>query len=90
MVEDPYALFRFLWSVERPAWYDRAACRGLGPARFYNSERHIDMAKVVCVGCPVRMDCLRWAVANPTVTRLGVWGGVGERARRRMRLHPVE
>ena len=46
----------------------------------------------MCEVCPVRVDCLEYALAN----RLdyGVWGGTSERERQRIlrerRKHPVE
>lgn len=40
-------------------------------------------AKEVCAGCPVRQECLEFALAEREV--YGVWGGTSERERRRMR-----
>jgi len=40
-------------------------------------------AKAVCARCEVRAECLSYALAR--VELMGVWGGEGERARRRMR-----
>ncbi|SKO15618.1 WhiB family transcriptional regulator [Mycobacteroides abscessus] len=37
-------------------------------------------AKRVCHGCPVKGECLEWALANDE--RFGVWGGLSERERR--------
>lgn len=33
----------------------------------------IARAKVACSGCPVVQGCLKWALANPSLTRRGVW-----------------
>ena len=41
-------------------------------------------AKRVCVRCDVRAECLEYALANDE--RFGIWGGLSERERRRIRL----
>ncbi len=67
-----------------PSWYARAACRGMDPNLFFpgrgesNSE-----ALTVCRSCPVRFDCLEQALGSDE--RLGIWGGLSERERRRLR-----
>lgn len=40
-------------------------------------------AKRVCAGCPARAACLQRALDNDE--RFGVWGGLSERERRRIR-----
>jgi WhiB family transcriptional regulator, redox-sensing transcriptional regulator len=40
-------------------------------------------AKAVCRSCPVRTSCLQWALDHDE--RFGVWGGLSERERRRLR-----
>ena len=40
-------------------------------------------AKEVCKGCVVRGDCLEYALANGE--KFGIWGGLSERERRRLR-----
>jgi WhiB family redox-sensing transcriptional regulator len=39
-------------------------------------------AKKTCVGCPVRTECLAFALDNDE--RFGIWGGMSERERRRL------
>jgi WhiB family redox-sensing transcriptional regulator len=64
-------------------WRNRAACRGVDPDVFYPvSDEEAEVAKAVCVQCPVREACLEYALANRE--RDGVWGGATERERRRM------
>ena len=40
-------------------------------------------AKEVCRGCVVRLDCLEYALVNGE--KFGIWGGLSERERRRLR-----
>jgi len=68
----------------RPAWMERAACRGL-PTDLFFPERGADTraAKAVCAACPVSDDCYEYAFASHE--RHGIWGGTSERERRRIR-----
>lgn len=82
--------------VDRPDWYDDAACRGADQSLFFPNEyggmvahRKLSEAKQICAGCPVRFDCLNYAVRSGEV--YGVWGGVymprdGREARKLHRL----
>ena len=69
---------------EPEPWITRAACLGIDPDLFFpergNSTRE---AKAVCAGCPVRLDCLVYALAWSE--KFGIWGGHSERERRRIR-----
>ena len=75
------------------SWQDRAACRGMDAPLFFGPddetrpEREIReaKAKAVCQRCPVRGQCLDFALRNSI--RYGIWGGlnVEERARERRR-----
>ena len=40
-------------------------------------------AKSVCAGCEVKDDCLEYALVNGE--KFGIWGGLSERERRRLR-----
>lgn len=61
-----------------PDWFDRAACKGLDPALFFpdtgSRETVPREAERVCAGCPVRLDCLEYAIANHEDR--GLWAGV--------------
>jgi WhiB family transcriptional regulator, redox-sensing transcriptional regulator len=66
------------------AWRDQAACRGLDTDVFFPlTDEEAGEAKAVCATCPVRELCLEYAL----VTRQddGVWGGLTETERRRLR-----
>jgi WhiB family transcriptional regulator, redox-sensing transcriptional regulator len=69
----------------RPAWYDDAACAAVGPALFY-VERGAStvQAETVCAGCPVRVQCLDFAIERRE--SFGVWGGLSARERVGVRL----
>jgi WhiB family redox-sensing transcriptional regulator len=74
---------------DTPAWQFRAACRGEDSALFFapgyferrEEKNHREAkAKAICAQCPVRADCLEYAlgIREPH----GVWGGLNERERR--------
>jgi WhiB family redox-sensing transcriptional regulator len=65
-------------------WQDLANCLGVDPDLFF-PERGASTkeAKEVCRGCVVREDCLEYALANGE--KFGIWGGMSERERRRVR-----
>jgi WhiB family redox-sensing transcriptional regulator len=76
------------------AWQERGRCRDLDSDLFYPPlehetprQRHAreTAAKAVCRGCPVRGECLAWALASDE--RLGVWGGKSERERQMLASH---
>ena len=60
-------------------WAARARCRG-GPDDMFVSGAEQHRAKAVCLGCPVRSECL--AEALDARLQWGVWGGLTERERR--------
>ncbi|MGA3353461.1 MAG: WhiB family transcriptional regulator [Acidimicrobiales bacterium] len=66
------------------SWQRRANCMGVDPELFF-PERGASTreAKEVCRGCVVREDCLEFAIANSE--KFGIWGGMSERERRRVR-----
>ncbi|MGF1646620.1 MAG: WhiB family transcriptional regulator [Kineosporiaceae bacterium] len=67
-----------------PLWKDRALCAETDPEAFFpekgGSTRE---AKRVCSVCEVRAECLEFALANDE--RFGIWGGLSERERRRLK-----
>jgi len=65
-------------------WKSKANCMGVDPDLFF-PERGMSTreAKEVCRGCVVREDCLEYALANGE--KFGIWGGLSERERRRIR-----
>ena len=69
---------------EDRSWQDYANCLGVDPDLFF-PERGASTreAKEVCRGCVVREDCLEYALVNGE--KFGIWGGMSERERRRLR-----
>jgi len=69
---------------ESKRWQEEANCLGVDPDLFF-PERGASTreAKAVCAGCEVRVDCLEYALANGE--KFGIWGGLSERERRRLR-----
>ena len=70
------------------AWHDRALCAEVDPEIFFPADggsgcHDIKAAKNVCRACPVSAECLSYALAADE--EFGVWGGMSERERRRMR-----
>ncbi len=70
-------------------WQWRAACRGEDTALFFTPNHLEDKedkrfrereAKAICVVCPVRIECLEYAVR--TREQHGIWGGLNEAERR--------
>lgn len=65
-------------------WQERALCAQTDPEAFFpekgGSTRE---AKRICLGCEVRDECLEYALANDE--RFGIWGGLSERERRRLK-----
>ncbi len=66
------------------SWQDQANCLGVDPDLFF-PERGASTreAKEVCRSCDVRVDCLEYALDNGE--KFGIWGGLSERERRRIR-----
>lgn len=65
-------------------WRAFAMCSGGDPDLWFASgaQEH-KLAKRVCRQCPVRRQCLEYAMDEPVDH--GVWGGLTERERRRWR-----
>jgi WhiB family redox-sensing transcriptional regulator len=69
---------------EDDQWQERALCAQTDPEAFFpekgGSTRE---AKRICLGCEVRDACLDYALAHDE--RFGIWGGLSERERRRLK-----
>lgn len=66
--------------VDQSDWRVSASCRDEDPDGLFVRGAEQRRAKVVCLGCPVRTECLAEALDNRM--EFGVWGGMTERERR--------
>ena len=75
--------FAGLVAALTPAWKAQAACTP-DDAELFWPERgeDADTAKRICSGCPVRRDCLTYALRSNE--RDGIWGGMSGRERRKL------
>jgi len=71
-------------------WQNDAACAGHDPDIFFPANApgvsihaEIAQAKAICATCTVTEQCLDYALA--THQEHGIWGGLNERERRRIR-----
>lgn len=73
----------------RDQWTLRAACLHADPELFFTdvfgavAATLAREAKQCCAGCPVRADCLEWAIS--TGEAYGIWGGTTPDERRVIR-----
>ncbi|MCC9308095.1 WhiB family transcriptional regulator [Kitasatospora sp. RB6PN24] len=71
-------------------WQLRGSCRNTGTSLFFHPagergpahDEREEAAKAVCGGCPVRVECRRYALAAREP--YGVWGGLTEDERHRL------
>jgi len=60
-------------------WKQNAACIGVETEEFYSKK--IAIARMFCDKCPVRVDCLEYALL--TDQSFGIWGGMSESQRKK-------
>lgn len=76
--------FDDLFDAVEEQWQDQALCAQTDPEAFFpekgGSTRE---AKRICSGCEVKAECLEYALAKDE--RFGIWGGLSERERRRLK-----
>ncbi|MGH9069896.1 MAG: WhiB family transcriptional regulator [Acidimicrobiales bacterium] len=75
--------------AQSETWQDRAECKGQQSSMFYPpmsfERRDVKLAreataKAICERCPVRRDCLDYAIQIREPH--GIWGGLSEGERR--------
>ena len=66
------------------AWQADSLCAQTDPEAFFPEKGGSTRdAKKICASCEVRTECLEYALANDE--RFGIWGGLSERERRKLR-----
>ncbi|GAA1446604.1 MULTISPECIES: WhiB family transcriptional regulator [Leifsonia] len=66
------------------AWQSDSLCAQTDPEAFFPEKGGSTRdAKRICGSCEVRSQCLEYALANDE--RFGIWGGLSERERRKLR-----
>jgi WhiB family redox-sensing transcriptional regulator len=82
----------FVWELKNNTtdWKWDAACTGMGPEVFYleqgkkaENNMKIRAARQVCNHCPVRRECLQYALDNHI--GFGIWAGTTPQQRKRIR-----
>ena len=76
----------------RPLWQAFAACHGVDTSIFFperGQQKKVQVAKRICSGCPVRGECLDYALNElpSEQERVGIWGGTTCDERRSIRRH---
>ena len=83
-VLEPFVLVQGQLEDDEEGWQERALCAQTDPEAFFpekgGSTRE---AKRICSGCEVKAECLDYALGHDE--RFGIWGGLSERERRRLR-----
>lgn len=73
-----------LFGAVEQEWQDQALCAQTDPEAFFpekgGSTRE---AKRICQACTVRDECLEYALEHDE--RFGIWGGLSDRERRRLK-----
>jgi len=75
------ATIRDLFGMNAQDWMSAALCAETDAETFYPERgQSARAAKKICASCPVKVQCLRYAITHDE--RFGVWGGLSERERR--------
>ena len=85
---DPRSLIAILEGMEAmiagTEWMDQGLCAQTDPEAFFPEQGgSTSEAKAVCRSCEVRAECLDYALENDE--HYGIWGGLSERERRRIK-----
>lgn len=79
--------FVFEWTPDRrEEWQDDSLCATTDPEIFFPEKgdigNRVNEAKQICAECPVRQQCLDYAIANRE--EHGIWGGLSYSQRKRL------
>jgi WhiB family redox-sensing transcriptional regulator len=69
------------------SWKREAACKDVKDTSIFFpvgiTDEHTPEALAICRACPVRVECLNYALA--IITTEGIWGGTNQRQREAIR-----
>jgi WhiB family redox-sensing transcriptional regulator len=68
--------------IGRKDWFSHAACKGLTNLMFPKEHKditYIAEARRICSNCPVKPQCLEYALEFPAADMHGVWAGLTSR-----------
>lgn len=70
----------------RPEWMKGAVCASVDPELWFPAKEADPgfRAKRICRSCPVRIECLAYAMANDEP--YGIWGGKSRQERAKLKL----
>ncbi|MFE9251397.1 WhiB family transcriptional regulator [Streptomyces sp. NPDC007088] len=72
-------------ATTEPGWQEGALCAQIGTEFFFPEPgSSVREAKRICRSCTIRRDCLEYALRQDE--RYGVWGGLSEKERKRLRV----
>lgn len=82
--------------IERKDWFKLAGCKGKTELMFPKQHKditYIAQARAICKSCPVRRECLKYALEFPPADMHGVWAGLTSRQlaaeQRRRKIKPT-
>lgn len=77
-LDDLFAMFA------KEGWQQDALCAQTDAENFFPEKGgSVATAKATCDLCPVRSECLEYALDHDE--RFGIWGGLSERERRKLK-----
>jgi WhiB family transcriptional regulator, redox-sensing transcriptional regulator len=72
------------YAPKERSWRSLGLCLGHDPDLWFPTEgEDCSIAARICSVCPVRRECLSWAIEHKE--RYGIWGGESYRGRQRIR-----
>lgn len=82
--------------IPTKSWFDLASCKGKTELMFPKQHKditYIAQARAICKSCPVKKQCLEYALEFPPADMHGVWAGLTSRQlaaeQRRRKIKPI-
>jgi hypothetical protein len=83
-------------AIPKKDWFGMAACKGKTELMFPKQHKditYIAQARAICKSCPVRPQCLEYALEFPPADMHGVWAGLTSRQlaqeQRKRKIKPI-